>query len=30
MLSRKLLQGDVLPGQTVTVDVVDGELTILY
>ena len=30
MLSRKLLRGDVLPGQTVTVDAVDGELTILY
>jgi ATP-dependent Clp protease ATP-binding subunit ClpB len=26
MLSRKLLRGDVLPGQTVTVDAVDGEL----
>ena len=27
MLSRKLLRGDILPGQTVTVDAVDGELT---
>ena len=26
MLSRKLLQGDVLPGQTVTVDEENGEL----
>jgi hypothetical protein len=26
MLSRKLLQGDVLPGQTVTVDAENGEL----
>jgi ATP-dependent Clp protease ATP-binding subunit ClpB len=26
VLSRKLLRGDVLPGQTVTVDAVDGEL----
>ena len=28
MLSRKLLRGEVLPGQTVTVDAADGELTI--
>ena len=26
MLSKKLLRGDVAPGQTVTVDVIDGEL----
>ena len=26
MLSKKLLRGDVVPGQTVTVDAVDGEL----
>ncbi len=26
MLSKKLLRGDVIPGQTVTVDAVDGEL----
>lgn len=26
MLSRKLLRGDVTPGQTVTVDEVNGEL----
>ena len=26
MLSKKLLRGDVIPGQTVTVDVADGEL----
>ncbi|MBQ2244620.1 MAG: hypothetical protein II320_02145, partial [Oscillospiraceae bacterium] len=26
MLSRKLLRGEVLPGQVVTVDVEDGEL----
>ena len=26
MLSKKLLRGDVLPGQTVTVDAVDGDL----
>ena len=28
MLSRKLLQGDLLPGSTVTVDAVDGQLTL--
>ena len=28
MLSKKLLRGDVIPGQTVTVDVVDGELNL--
>ena len=27
MLSRKLLRGEILPGQTVTVDARDGELT---
>ena len=27
MLSKRLLRGEVLPGQTVTVDAVDGELT---
>ena len=27
MLSKRLLRGDVIPGQTVTVDAVDGELT---
>ena len=27
MLSKRLLRGDVTPGQTVTVDAVDGELT---
>ena len=26
MLSKKLLRGDIAPGQTVTVDVIDGEL----
>ena len=26
MLSKKLLRGDITPGQTVTVDAVDGEL----
>ena len=26
MLSKQLLRGEVLPGQTVTVDAVDGEL----
>jgi len=29
MLSKRLLQGDVLPGQKVTVDVIDGQLTII-
>ena len=29
MLSKKLLRGDVTPGQTVTVDAVDGELTLV-
>jgi len=29
MLSKKLLRGDILPGQTVTVDVVNGELVLL-
>ncbi len=28
MLSRKLLRGDILPGQTVTVDAENGELTL--
>jgi ATP-dependent Clp protease ATP-binding subunit ClpB len=28
MLSKMLLRGQVLPGQTVTVDALDGELTI--
>ena len=28
MLSRKLLRGEVLPGQVVTVDVEDGELVV--
>lgn len=27
MLSKKLLRGEILPGQTITVDVVNGELT---
>ena len=27
MLSKRLLRGDITPGQTVTVDAVDGELT---
>ena len=27
MLSKRLLRGEILPGQTVTVDAVDGELT---
>ena len=27
MLSKKILRGDVIPGQTVTVDAEDGELT---
>ena len=26
MLSKKLLRGDITPGQTITVDAVDGEL----
>ena len=26
MLSKRLLRGDITPGQTVTVDAVDGEL----
>ena len=26
MLSKKLLRGDIVPGQTITVDAVDGEL----
>ena len=29
MLSKKILRGEVLPGQTVTVDAVDGELVFL-
>ncbi len=29
MLSKRLLRGDITPGQTVTVDAVDGELTML-
>ena len=28
MLSRKLLRGDITPGQTITVDAVNGELTL--
>jgi len=27
MLSKKLLRGEILPGQTVTVDAADGDLT---
>ena len=27
MLSKRLLRGDITPGQTVTVDAADGELT---
>jgi len=26
MLSKRILRGEILPGQTVTVDAVDGEL----
>ena len=26
MLSKRILRGDILPGQTITVDAVDGEL----
>ena len=29
MLSKRLLRGDVTPGQTVTVDAVDGELKLV-
>ena len=28
MLSKRLLRGDILPGETVTVDAVDGQLEI--